>query len=342
MADHQPGGALEELHDAPVLFISVETPPEFTAEEKKKLRAFTDTGGTILLEASCGNPDVRTWFSALAKEIWPEWAVRPLGPDHPSFLYPNRLEERPEVMGIDDGLRTAVFYAMDDVSCPWQTRAFASKEYMFLWGINLFTYATDKGPLRAKLDTAAPTKFEKYASAVKAGPRADLHLARLKTDGDWTVGRQYKGLEGIAAEASKRAGLTLKVDDTGLGPVALGDQDLVYLVGAKEAGLAEKADRNALKNYLAKGGFLWAEAARGSLAFDRSFRALAELMGWDLKPLPRTDAVMTGAFATGRRVRHQPGRPVPADDEDSPRGPALCRPGGHLAERPTRRHLQPV
>ncbi len=52
-------GPVEELHDAPVLFISAETAPKFTDEEKKKLREFTDTGGTILLEASCGNPAVR-------------------------------------------------------------------------------------------------------------------------------------------------------------------------------------------------------------------------------------------------------------------------------------------
>jgi hypothetical protein len=287
---------LDELHDAPVLYLSLESPPEFTADEKKKLRAFTDTGGTILVEASCGSPEVRAWFSAFAKEVWPQWPLRPLGPDHASFLVPNHLKERPEVMGIGDGLRTIVFYAMDDVSCPWQTRAVASRDYLFLWGINLFTYATDRSPLRARLDTALPPKSEKYASDVKAGERARLGLVRLRYDGGWDVGRQYEGFAGIAAEAEKRAGLTVKVDDAGIAALAAGEgQDILYMTGAGTIDM-QAADRAALKRYLAGSGLLWVEAAGGSAAFDQAFRDFAKRMGWDLKPVPRTDPIMTGGF----------------------------------------------
>ncbi len=70
----------QELHDAPILYLSLESPAAFTAEEKKKLREFTDTGGTILVEAACGNVGVKTWFRKLAQEIWPEWPLKSLGP----------------------------------------------------------------------------------------------------------------------------------------------------------------------------------------------------------------------------------------------------------------------
>ena len=295
---------VEELHEAPVLYITLETVVKLTPEEKQKLRAFTDTGGTILFEASCGATGVRTWFRALAKEIWPEWDIKPLGPDHPVFSEPNILKpQRPEVLGIDDGLRTCVFYAMDDISCPWQTKAIVAKEYLFKWGINLFTYATDKGKLRAKLSNLAPPKSDRYASAVKAGAKTGLTLARLKTAGDWITNRNYKGFEAIAAELIKKAAVTLTVDDGGTDATALADKDIAYMTGAKEVTLA-KGQGQALKDYLAKGGFLWAEAAGGAGAFDQSFRKMAADMGWELKVFERTAPILTGAFkgATGYKL----------------------------------------
>ncbi len=305
-------GTLEELHEAPVLYISAESAPAFTAEEKKKLRDFTDTGGTILVEASCGNQAVRDWFKKFAKEVWPEWAVKPLGPDHGSFLDPYPLKtQRPEILGIDDGLRTCVFYAMDDISCPWQTKALASKEYIFKWGINLYTYATDHSPLRAKLDTQSPAKSDRYASAIRGGAKGALSLARLKTDGDWTANLNYKGFDRIAAEFSKRAAVRASVAEDGVDATALAGQDAAYLTGSKEVVLNEAAQQ-ALKAYLAKGGFLWAEAAGGSLAFDQSFTKLAADMGLELKPIEKTAPLMTGKFnravgynlATGVQFRH--------------------------------------
>ena len=287
---------VEELHDAPILYVSVETAPQFTDDEKKKLRAFTDTGGTILFEASCGAPAAKEWFTKFAKELWPEWSLKPLGPDHPVFLEPNPLaKQRPEIMGLDDGLRTCVFYAMDDISCPWQTKAIVAKEYLFKWGINLFTYATDKGKLRSKLASREPAKSERYTSAVKAGAKANLVLARLKTNGDWITNRNYKGLDKITADLAKKAAVTLRVADDGLDATALAGNDIAYMTGSKEVTLA-KAQGDALKKYLAGGGFLWAEAAGGSSAFDQSFRKLAADIGLELRVLDRTAPMLTGNF----------------------------------------------
>jgi hypothetical protein len=306
---------VDDLHEAPILYISAESAPNFTADEQKKLREFTDTGGTILFEASCGNKAVRDAFAKLAKEVWPEWAVKPLGPEHPSFLDPNPLKQRPEIMGIDDGIRTGVFYAMDDISCAWQTKSYLAKEYLFKWGVNVFTYATDHSPLRAKLDTkdnkTPAAKSERYIAPVRNGGRSTLTLARLKTDGDWIANRNYKGFERIYAEVARRAGINLSVTDDGVDASALTDQSAAYLTGSKEVTLPEPA-RQALKTYLAKGGFLWAEAAAGATAFDQSFSKLAADLGLELKPLDKAEPLMTGKFTkaagydltTGVQFRH--------------------------------------
>jgi hypothetical protein len=290
-------GPLDELHDAPILYISAETAPKFTDDEKKKLREFTDTGGTILFEASCGSPAVRDWFKKFASEVWPEWAVKPLGPDHGSFVDPNPLKQRPEILGIDDGVRTCVFYAMDDISCAWQTKAYTARDYMFRWGINLFTYATDKSPLRGRLASAKEAaQSDRYTSAVKPGARASLTIARLKSDGDWITDINYKGTTKIADEVQKRAGVGVKFEDGGAEATALAGKDAAFLTGSKEVTLPAP-QKQALKDYLSKGGFLWAEAAAGSTVFDASFRKLAADMGLELKYIEKTEPMMTGNFS---------------------------------------------
>ena len=292
--------SVEELHDAPILFISPETIPDFSADDKKKLREFTDTGGTILFEASCGNPAVRAWFLEFAREVWPEWPLTPLAADHGSFIDPYPLKQRPEILGIDDGVRTCVFYAMDDVSCPWQTKAIVAREYLFKWGINLFTYATDHAFWRTRLQTAIPDwrgdDKPRYTSDVKAGPKNTIRLVRMKYEGSgWMTNRNYKGFEKIAAELAKRAKITLKVDEDGAAATEIKSADALYLTGSKDFALAE-AERAALKAYLAKGGFLWAEAAGGAGAFDEAFRKLAKDAGWELRSIEKNHPLMTGAL----------------------------------------------
>ena len=290
---------VEELHDAPVLYITAEKEPEFPDEHKKKLRQFTDTGGTILLEASCGNPEVRKWAQAFVEELWPEWELKPLGPDHGSFTHPHALKQRPEVLGLDDGMRTFLFYAMDDISCPWQTKAYARRGYLFDWGINLFTYATDQAPLRAKLQARQPKEKDRYPTEIRAGSRRSLRLARLKYDGPgWMTGRNYGVFQQLQKTLSEKASVNLAFEEGGAEASGLGGYDVAYLVGPGEIGMAE-AQKQALKAYLEKGGFLWAEAAGGSTGFNAAFRKLCVETGLTLNAIPQTDPLMTGRLPTG-------------------------------------------
>ena len=289
---------VDELHDAPVLYITAETPPEFTDGHKRKLRQFTDTGGTILLEASCGNPEVRKWAQDFTKEVWPEWQLKPLGPDHGSFTHPHPLKQRPEILGLHDGMRTFLFYAMDDISCPWQTKAFARLSYLFEWGINLFTYATDQSPLRAKLQARLPKEQDRYPAAVRAGSRSTLRLARVEYDGPgWLTGRNYRVFPLLASHLSTKAGLTLAADEKGVKPSDLAGADIAYLTGPGEIAMPGP-QKQALKAYTAKGGFLWVEAAGGSTDFHGAFLKLASEVGWQLKAVPQTHPLMTGRLSS--------------------------------------------
>jgi hypothetical protein len=288
-----------EWHDAPILYITAETEPQFTDDHKKKLRLFTDTGGTILFEASCGNPKVRKYFQDFAKELWPEWAVKPLGPDHGSFTDPNKLAKRPEMFGASDGMRTFLYYSMDDISCPWQTKAYAGRDYLFKYGINLYTNATDHSPLRAKLAPREAQKEDRYKTPIKAGANSRLVMKRIKYDAPgWLTGRNYKVMDRWKDAANKKASISLEAVEEGTPPSALGDASAAYLAVVGEVPLAAP-ERDALKAYLGKDGFLVAEACNGTIDADQGFRKLAADMGWELKIIPQTDALLTGRMASG-------------------------------------------
>ena len=306
---------LEELHDAPILYITAESIPAFTPEQTKKLRDFTDTGGTILFEASCGNALVRKWFLKFARDVWPEAKARPRGPewkmvklarDHGVWEAFQKLKARPEILGIHDGVRTSVFYSPDDISCAWQTKALTQKLYLFDWGINLYTYATDGAPLRAKLAGREPPKSDRFTGPVKAGPKKTLRIARAKYGGNWEAGANYRGFASLARHVKAAAGITLQVTEPTEAPfteggVAIKDlaPGVIAYLGGSRAFTLTPPEKAALKKYLAEGGFLWIEAVTGALPFDGSVRKLATEMGWTLKMLSGSHPLLHGRMDGG-------------------------------------------
>jgi len=299
---------VEELHDAPVLYITAESVPKWGDAEKKKLRAFTDTGGTILVEASCGNAAVRRWFPQFAKEVWPEWTLSPLSAEHAVWRTVYPMTRKPTAMGVEDGVRTSVFFVPDDVSCSWQMKAYALRKYLFDWGINLYTYAMDGAPLRWKLAGREVKLSGRYAGPIQAGGRKTLKVARVRHGGDWSAGANYGGFNRLAAHLNKKAGLAMNVTEPtappftegGVAPADLTGYDVAYLAGTKALTLSAE-ERGALKSFVTAGGLLWLEAVTGSVDFDRSVRQFAQDMGWKLKMLPATHGLMTGRMdaATG-------------------------------------------
>jgi hypothetical protein len=298
---------LDELHDAPILYISAESVPKWTDPEKQKLRQFTDTGGTILFEASCGNTAVRSWFTGFAQEVWPEWPLKKIAQDDPLWggtpgtppMHP--IKTQPDWFSVHDGIRPVVFFSADDISCAWQMRAHAAKEYLFKLGINLYAYATDGAPKRFKLtERGVPRAADKYAGPLKAGGRTTLRIARVRHAGNWEVGANYGGLEQAAA-GLKAAGVTADVtgpkavpfNEGGVPATGLAGYHAAYLAGSGPFTLTQ-AEREGLKAFIAGGGLLWFEAAMGAPEFDQALQKLVGQMGWKLEVLPLTHALLTG------------------------------------------------
>jgi hypothetical protein len=305
---------VEELHDAPILYVSAETPLKLSEGEKKKLRDFTDSGGTILFEASCGDKAVDLAWRKSCQEIWPEWELKALDKDHPLWAADAKIvANRPLLQGVSDGLRTFLFYAPRDISCAWNTLAVAKEQSLFELGGNLYAYTTDRGKLRAKLAARETGLGKKYAGeAVTRGPQDTITVARVKHGGDWYVGKNYHPWECLARQFQVQSGaaaphattsVSLTIKETE--PVTPGEAlpagtTVLYLCGRTGCELGENGGKW-LKDFAASGGFIFAESVLGDKRFDEPVRAALESAGLKLKALPTDSPLLTGQLANGAK-----------------------------------------
>jgi hypothetical protein len=286
---------VEEWTDAPILYISAETVPELTAEHKKKLRQFTDSGGTILFEASCGATAVRTWWVALCKEVWPEWELKRLDKNHPVLGADQKIAKPiPSIEEMHDGVRSIVFYAPSDLSCAWATFATGNRRELFDFAGNLYFYATDRAPLRARLAGRHAVDTTSRNATLRAGQRTSLAVARVMHGGDHYVGRNYRALATLSAtlQSSCRVAIT-EAGEKKPGELKPAEAPVAWLTGRQGVTLTEE-ELAALTGYLDGGGFLFVEAALGDSRFNAAFVPLAKRMGLRLLPILANDGLITG------------------------------------------------
>jgi hypothetical protein len=305
--------SVEQMHDAPILYISAETPLKLSDEQKQKLRAFTDTGGTILFEASCGNRAVDAAWKQTCLEIWPEWELGLLDKDHPLWTADAKIgNSRPILNGASDGTRTFLFYSPRDISCIWNTMGVAKNLGSFDLGGNLYAYTTDRGKQRGKLAVRETGFGKKYAEQrLSRGTLDTVTVARVKHGGDWYVAQNYHPWQFLAGQFQVQSGLPAPVAaDVGLSikegkPLAPGDPipagtTMLYLSGRTGCELGANGGQW-LKTFAASGGFIFAEAVMGDKRFDEVARASLQAAGFTLKTLGTDSPLLAGQFANGAR-----------------------------------------
>jgi hypothetical protein len=292
---------VEEMHDAPILYLSAESPLKFSDAEKKKLRDFTDTGGTILFEASCGNRNVDLGWRKTCQEIWPEWELKKLDKTHPLWTADLKILNPPPLWGASDGVRIFLLYAPQDVSCVWNMNAVDKNKGQFDLGSNLWAYTTDRGKLRGKLESHEVGTSPKYAATqpAKGGGAAAITVARLRHGGDWNVARNYHEWATLSAATSRLGGLTItEAEPVAPGVAVPAGTTMLYLSGRASCDL-DAAGQAWLKNYLAGSGFLFAEAALGDKRFDESLRAMIGTSGLTFKRMDATSPLISGQLPAG-------------------------------------------
>lgn len=299
---------VDEWHDSPILYLTPEAIIKFTDDEMQKLRKYTDDGGTIFFEASCGNPTIRSWWKATAEKIWPEFEFRNVDKEHP--IWKADLAMVRPLSGLQemaDGMRTFMFFAPNDISCAWNTSAVTKRGGEFQFGINLYSYATDRAKIRSRLSKATIAKAsEASLKSLQVSAPRPLTVALMKHGGDWNVSERYRLVEKLAARLADSPLAITAAPSAAPSDAALPAGAVLYATGRAGLSLLD-TEKEALKKRLAGGAFLIVDAATGDARFQKAFDGLAGEMGWTVRRLDDKHAILTGAMTGGTGHRLEDG-----------------------------------
>jgi hypothetical protein len=286
-----------DLLQSPILYISGHLSPErrFTAVEKDLLKRYVDNGGFILAEACCGNPAFDDGFKKLVKDIWPDFELTPLGPEHPVWQSPTiAAPGQPyQLYGLNQGCKTVLIYSPQDLSCRWETNKPEDPRCIqaFRVGLNIIAYATG-------MQAPQPRLFQPTVASTKVDPpnipRGTYKVAQLKHGGDWRPAP--KAMRNLMEHVNGYAGIdvALKTEARPFHDRELIDFKFLYMHGRNSFGF-DPEDLEPLRFNLKNGALLFADACCGSEAFDKSFRKFAEalLPGTKLERIPLNDVLFS-------------------------------------------------
>jgi len=289
--------SVQDLLQAPILFLNGHQAPQFSEEGEAALRDYVEQGGFIFAEACCGRGEFDAGFKALMKKVFPEdeYKLHPLAEEHAVWRARHLLT--PDIhplWGIEHGCRTVVIYSPDDLSCYWnQSEVNPSNTAVIKSlrvGQNVVDYATGRELPADKLTVREVRDFRP-----ESAKRGALQIGKLKHAGDWNVAPL--AVPNLMTSLRDKLGYDVVVNHKELVPrdPNLVNYPFIYIHGRASLSFA-KEDLDLLRKHLEPGGgTLFADAACGSPAFDAAFRKFVAEMLPDnpLVPIPRDDEIYT-------------------------------------------------
>ena len=270
----------------PILYRSGYKAFALTPGEIERLHSYLLNGGTIIFNSLVGNPDFYRSALKAAQEILPERNVYRLRMDHPVFdsYYPItqvRYRDRavrdgvvsdslPYLEGADIDNRTAIFISRWDFSMGWEKNpadswGYADEDARRIGG-NIVAYVTamrDAGKSVGK-SVELVDADKKVADKVRVGQVIHAGPWKARTAAFPMLLNQFHLMTG--------APVSFELADVKLTDPAIFDMPILYLTGTTDFQFSD-AERANLRQFLLKGGVLFAEAADGRVSFDAGFRA---------------------------------------------------------------------
>jgi len=291
---------VETWLDAPILFFSGHELPPFTAEQKAKLRLYTDSGGTIVAQACCSRDKFTRAFRQLAAEVWPEWELQMLDRKHPVLSCHHQIRGPvPRMFHIHDGCRSKVFLVTQGMAGAWNQNMLTVYKSYFELGMNLARYASDNRMIRSRLAFYPKPVLKELARQGKpvpepAGAEATITVADYPTDGHRLTA--IRGLRHLAEllKASSNVTLNRRVMENHA-MEGLDGAEIVRMSGLNTFAVSDE-NLQKLRVFVNRGGLILADAQCGREGFAESFpKFVAKLLpGAKLTAVPQTDPVITG------------------------------------------------
>lgn len=285
-------GGVSDLRQAPVLYLCGGEAPKFTNQDIELLRQYVNVGGFILAVNTCGKAAFRESIFSLVQKMYPkgETSLERLKPEHPIFRAEHPIDGKSiELWGADLGCRTSIVYSPEDIACLWNkwSRLEPEKRHIDLKtrversmkvGINIVAYATGREP-PTKLGIEALANEDGKADNVRRGL---LQVAQVRHAGGWDTAP--KAARNLLLAVNRTAGLTATTQPGAitLSEPSLAEYSLLVMHGRNRFEMTP-AEATRLREYLARGRVLFADACCGATQFDRSFRAFCEQIYPELK-----------------------------------------------------------
>jgi hypothetical protein len=259
------GVSPDDLHEAPILYISGSEALNFTSDEVTKLRTFVEQGGMILGNADCGSDKFSKSFEKLGSQLFPKYEFRQLPAN--SVIYTGeqynsrRWKAHPMVRSMNNGVRELLMLFPElDPGRAWQTDSTMTRQLAFELAANIFLYSVDKTNLQTKGGT--------YIVHPNATPAArNLKIARVEFDGNWDP--EPAGWRRLAAVMHNQNSTDLTVETVKLGAGKLTEYKIASLTGTTKL-ILNDVQRKEIKNFVDQGGTLIVDAAGGSTDFAES------------------------------------------------------------------------
>jgi hypothetical protein len=251
---------IEDLHDAPILYIAGNQLLSFTAAEEKKLKAFVEQGGLIVGQADCSFPGFGASFKKLGSKLF-GYEFRDLPTNHViySALYDRKNWRMPmPVQGLSNGAREfMLLFGSGDPARFWQTGTYLGREPAHEVMANIFMYVSEKRDLRYKGDS-----WVVWPNPA-ATPARHIKVARLEYAGNWDPEPGgWKRLSAILQNQNEAA-LTVDPVKLGDGKLSPAEYKLAHLTSPHKFTLND-AQRAELKAYVEGGGTLLVDACGGN------------------------------------------------------------------------------
>jgi hypothetical protein len=152
---HSGSASVDDLLQAPILFLNGHLAPQFSKMEMKTLRQYIERGGSILADACCSSPRFDSGFREFMNDLFPEdeHKLQPLPDSHAVWRAKFTLvPENQPLWGVQHGSRTAVIYSRNDLSCAWNDMDRAPHNETVIQttklGANIIAYFTGEGTAR--------------------------------------------------------------------------------------------------------------------------------------------------------------------------------------------------
>lgn len=265
----------EDLHDAPILYLSGGEAMDLTTEDASRIKLFIQQGGMVLGNADCGHEAFVRSFEALGKSLFGA-SFRELPPQHPAFTHEQfaarKWRVRPSVLGLTNGVREMmVLLPNSDSARWWQTpNGAAGHEDAFELGADLYQYSIDR-----ELWNKGRSYIVRFDPSIQAAHK--LKVARLAVGPNWDP--EPGGWARLAAVLHNEESTNLAVLPVTPGQGALAAIEVAHLTGTTGFTLSNPA-RLELKSFVEHGGTLVVDAAGGSLPFaDSAEQELKNIFG---------------------------------------------------------------